>query len=1582
MAIAVGNTTSIGTNLNVHPYYDDFDETKNYHRIIFRPGLGVQGRELTQMQSLLQNQIDRFAENIYREGSVVKGCGMRLDQNIAYVKLRNNNSTGTSVNVYSFSNKIVKGTTSGVRAVVLAVNDGSEANTPNFKTLFIKYVAANTSGTRTFANNEILTVVGAATTANTIKSTHGIAVGRSSMAVLAPGIIFAKDSFIRVDGQSLFLEKYSANSTYRVGLDLTESIVDETTDTTLLDPASGSYNYTAPGAVRLKITATLAKKAIGVTSANNFVELFQLENGLVASRSDSAQYSGIRDYMAQRTADESGDYIVHGLSLRLREHLKSGNNEGVYASGSPSYGNSSLLAVEIEPGKAYISGYDIEKLISGRTAIDKGIDTKSLSQVTTLADYGNYVFVDNVVGNWDVNGQDTITLRTQQANAIGVIKYSGTSLVGASIGTARVRGIEHYSGTPGLPSAQFKLFLTDINITTAGKSFANTQSIAFSAGSGNANGKADIVASNDYNANTKDSNFDRVIYKLPVAAVKTIRDTSSAVSTDFFFYKAFDVTFAQTTGQATLSTGDNSERLSGSGTLSDAAARAGYYVIARAIANTSTLTGTVTITSGSNSVTGSSTVFTTQVNPGDIIACSATDQFIVSAVATDTTLTLVSTAAASRSGAYHKRFKQGQVLDLGGVGRDGNRSIAISGSPATTATIDINEALSSTMAATAIVKLNKIDGQEATKTVNRNYYIQIRVGSGGGTSYVANTTGPWPLGLSDGYKLVSVRKKSSSNFSAVTDGDDVTSHFTLDTGMRDNYYDHAQLIKKSTSSLATASGDRLLVKLDYFTHVNRQRGYFTVNSYPVNDDTAGSDTTKIFTYQIPVYRSPSDGATFDLRDSIDVRPRVTDTANTVTTLTNISINPLTSTAFDEPSGGLRFAAPQTNFTTDIDYYLERRDLIVMDKSGAVRNIRGAPSLFPQTPPAPKDAMTLAVINVAPYPSLPNELARRNNRMGMASGIIPLKNERFTMRDIGVIRDRVNRLEYYTALSLLEKDTKDLSIKDSSGNDRFKNGIIVDSFTGHGIGNVHDLDYKISIDSKKGEARPPFNINNIDLLYYAANSSNVVRSNITTAGVARDQRIAISNSQIKFANGETVTSGATTATLRYQINNRLYIGAASGTVANGASIVGGTSSVTATVDEVKAGLAGALVTLPYTHEIISTQKYASTTRNLTSVEYHGVGALYLNPSSDIWYDTTKRPDVQINFDNNTDNFVNMENSWQTQWGSWETIWTGEQIIGGPRDVSSGSYVSGTNIVQDFKTEETYNVTTKKSRDGIRNTMIPQTTTQSIGTYVKDVNIIPFMRSRNIRFVARGLKSSTRLYAFFDNINVSAYITPTNSAFANTALEGGKLSTTTGGDVFGFFRLPNEDALSFRVGSKKLRLTDNPTNSSGIGLVTTSAEAYYDAHGLNSGTAETFISTREAKLVPISVSESTTTTDSGTRTTGGGTRIIGSVPVVPPVNVNGTINQPGSVPNDDGNTGGGGGGGGRKQWVQEVWDPISRSLVGLVEYETDENGNTREIRVVEDWLYEASKDLCGGGDVVSADAPAELPSEDNSESSGGC
>lgn len=1454
------NTATLSTNLNVDPFYDDFDEAKNFHRILFRPGLAVQARELTQMQTILQNQIDRFAEHVFQEGSPVRGCQLVFDKEIGYVKLRNNDSTGAAITISNFANTTIKGTTSGVKAYVVKVNDGAEANTPDFKTLFVKYISANTGGNRYFANNEILTIVGSSLTANTIKSSQGAATGFASTVRINSGVVYAKDHFIRVPEQLAVISKYSANSSARIGLDVVESIIGENDDTTLLDPASGSYNYVAPGAKRLKLVPTLTVKSLTDTGANNFIELAQLKDGAIQSRNDAPEYAAIKDYFAQRTFDQSGNFVVRGLAVGTREHLRQANNGGVFLSG-----NSNLIAVEVQPGKAYVQGYDIETLSSRYVNTDKGIDYNAVQQTNALVDYGNYIICDNVVGNWDVNDQSTVSLRRQQANAISQLTYSTGSLPSTQIGTARVRGIEYFSGTPGSPSAQYKLYLTDIRMTSG--SFANVQCVTYSAGAGQANGKADIIMSNGYNANTKDPSFDVALYNLPASYIRRLRDTSGNVNNQFEFYKKFDVTF-NASGQATLNTSDSSETLDGTGALSGAAINSDYYVVSRGTANTNTLTGTVSVTSGGNTVTGSSTAFTSQVNKGDLILVfqgANNRQFVVDDVVSPTSLNILGTFTSTRNGVrIAKQFRPGQVLGLSGFGRNGARGITVSGSPSTTATLSLNETLnvnsSSTLAASVVVKLNKIDGQEATKSVIRNRLVQICVGAGGGTSYIANTTGPWPIGLSDGLRLVSVRKKSGSNFGATSEGVDVTNQFTLDNGQRDNLYDHARLVKKTSSGLSITSGDRLLVTLDHFTHSNRERGYFSVDSYPVNDATAGTDTTKIYTYQIPVFVSPSDGTKYDLRDHIDMRPRVTDTANSVSTVTNVSINPLNTQTFETASGGFHFGTPQSDFTTDLEYYLPRIDTVTISKSGRMQAIRGAPSQTPRAPASPDDSMAIATVRIAPYPSLPSTTAVRVGRPDLGNFVTPIRNERYTMKDIGAIRDRVDHLEYYTSLSLLEKDATALTIQDAAGNDRFKNGILVDGFRGHNIGNVYDPDYKIAVDVQKGEARPSFALDSVEMFYHASASSNVVRTNVTTAGVSRDQTVLISNSQIQFSNGEIVTSGGSSATLRFQVDNKLYVEEATGNFGAGGTVVGGSSGKSGLISSVATVTPGDLVTLPYTHSILVDQASATTTRPATSLLYNWNGTMTLTPSTDYWVDTTTQPDLQINSNNLQDNWQGLQNSYQTQWDDWQTVWTG--VSDSSFTIDTRTYTpdrengGGTNVSGSYGTQQATTTTQTQTRTGIQTTWVPKTSTERTGSTIKDVNVQPYMRSRVIQFSAKGMKPNTKLYAFFDDYNVSAYVTPTNSSFTATGIEGSALTTDNTGTVYGLFRIPSDGNLKFKIGDRIFRISDSVTNATSIGTVATAAQATYSAQGLNTAAQDNVVSTRKLEPVTTTVTETRT------------------------------------------------------------------------------------------------------------------------------
>jgi hypothetical protein len=146
---------STETNFNTAPHWDDYDPSKGYHRVLFRPSIPVQARELTQMQTMQQAQIERFGEHMFKDGTIVKGCAFTFDTQYFYVKLLDNQVDGQPVNVAMFANTVLVNS-SNVHATVVNHREGLESQNPDLNTLFVKYLNTGTNGMRAFQMSEIL----------------------------------------------------------------------------------------------------------------------------------------------------------------------------------------------------------------------------------------------------------------------------------------------------------------------------------------------------------------------------------------------------------------------------------------------------------------------------------------------------------------------------------------------------------------------------------------------------------------------------------------------------------------------------------------------------------------------------------------------------------------------------------------------------------------------------------------------------------------------------------------------------------------------------------------------------------------------------------------------------------------------------------------------------------------------------------------------------------------------------------------------------------------------------------------------------------------------------------------------------------------------------------------------------------------------------------------------------------------------------------------------------------------------------------------------------------------------------------
>ena len=115
--------------VNKPPYFDDFNPSKNYAKILFRPGRAIQSRELTQIQSTIQNQISSLGDKLL-PSSIVSGGDFQIAE-VKYLKFY------SSTDVSYLKNKTVQvGQTSFKILDVKPVSDAGFSNSYNYAIFF------------------------------------------------------------------------------------------------------------------------------------------------------------------------------------------------------------------------------------------------------------------------------------------------------------------------------------------------------------------------------------------------------------------------------------------------------------------------------------------------------------------------------------------------------------------------------------------------------------------------------------------------------------------------------------------------------------------------------------------------------------------------------------------------------------------------------------------------------------------------------------------------------------------------------------------------------------------------------------------------------------------------------------------------------------------------------------------------------------------------------------------------------------------------------------------------------------------------------------------------------------------------------------------------------------------------------------------------------------------------------------------------------------------------------------------------------------------------------------------------------
>ena len=151
------------TDFNVAPYWDTFAQSNDFYCVLFRPGFAVQARELTTLQTILQNQIEQFGNHFFKEGTIVIPGSVSYDDNYFAVKLQSTFDSGTVADYLSDyapsspgagDGALITGATSGVTAQVVGHDVAVTGGDPD--TLYVKYISTNTTDntTTTFTNDE------------------------------------------------------------------------------------------------------------------------------------------------------------------------------------------------------------------------------------------------------------------------------------------------------------------------------------------------------------------------------------------------------------------------------------------------------------------------------------------------------------------------------------------------------------------------------------------------------------------------------------------------------------------------------------------------------------------------------------------------------------------------------------------------------------------------------------------------------------------------------------------------------------------------------------------------------------------------------------------------------------------------------------------------------------------------------------------------------------------------------------------------------------------------------------------------------------------------------------------------------------------------------------------------------------------------------------------------------------------------------------------------------------------------------------------------------------------------------------
>ena len=518
-------------SFNYDPYFDDFDGSQNDMKVLFRPGRPVQARELNTLQSQLQDQVSKFANHIFKNGSKVSNAVPRL-YTCAYVRLLNS----PTVSAYIEGTQLV-GETSGIHATLIK---GVDVEGDDPATLYVVYTNSAIDGvTSTFIPGENINFLNAdgipvLTTTVRCPSCPGSGltdtippVGKGQLFTLGEGVLYYEGMFLNTPKQDIIVTKYlirgagdvySGYETCKIGLDFIQTVVTSDSDPTLLDPSLGYPNSTAPGADRYRVELKLVKRTYSAEDGENFILICKIgENMRIEYMKSDSEYADLMDTLAKRTYEQSGDFTVRSFRISFLNAKKATAEDPL---GYSLTGSADQLVALMSPSIAYVKGYRVETISETPVLVDKARDTSKTESF--INHFGTRTYILGTVKGtaiWPNVNSATSILSPEVTVSLYDAVTTGSAVAGNVIGSCKVSDIEHVSGAPASGAAVYRYYVYDLSLNT-GKTFADVKSFCLATASFYNNTVNDTVSTVPEVYSTNNTTL---IYNLSRPNVKTLR---------------------------------------------------------------------------------------------------------------------------------------------------------------------------------------------------------------------------------------------------------------------------------------------------------------------------------------------------------------------------------------------------------------------------------------------------------------------------------------------------------------------------------------------------------------------------------------------------------------------------------------------------------------------------------------------------------------------------------------------------------------------------------------------------------------------------------------------------------------------------------------------------------------------------------------------------------------------------------------------------------------------------------------------------------------------------------------------------